>query len=144
MRAVGAIVVAFGLASLVGCATKPPTPPPEIAMACPTGQEARRTAQLFFGRNVGDKPGVSEVDFQAFVDKELTPKFPDGLTILDGGGQWRGDENKLIREASKVVLIVLPKGRDVSGRIDAVRNAYKGRFHQDAVLLITQAACVSF
>jgi hypothetical protein len=64
--------------------------------------------------------------------------------VLDGGGQWRGDENKLIREASKVVLIVLPNGRDGSSRLNAVRNAYKARFHKDSVLLITQAACVSF
>jgi hypothetical protein len=64
--------------------------------------------------------------------------------VLDGGGQWRGEENRLLREASKVVLIVLPKRGDNSARIDAVRNAYKARFHQDSVLLITQTACVSF
>ena len=144
MRALGAMIVAAGLASLAGCSTAPKSPPPEAMMSCPAGQEARRTAQLFFGRNVGDQPGVSETDFQAFVDKELSPRFPDGMTVLDGGGQWRGAENKLIREASKVVLIVLPKNRDVSGRIETVRNVYKTRFHQDSVLLITQASCVSF
>jgi Protein of unknown function (DUF3574) len=112
--------------------------------ACPAGQEAHRTAQLFFGRNLGDKAGVSEADFRKFMDEEVTPKFPDGLTVMDGGGQWRGDENRLIREASKVVLIVLPKGRDASARIETVRTAYKTRFHQESVLLITQAACVSF
>src|SRR5207302_9456152 len=108
MKALGALALSF---VLVGCATAP-TPP-----ACPAGQEYRHTAQLFFGRNVGDKSGVSEADFRRFVDEELTPRFPDGLTVLDGGGQWRGDENRLIREASKVVLIVLPKGREVPGRI---------------------------
>jgi hypothetical protein len=140
MRRLGAAVTAAGLVGLAGCATTPPEPLP----SCPAGQEAHRTAQLFFGRNVGDRPGVSEADFRKFMDEDVTPKFPDGLTVMDGGGQWRGAENKLIREASKVVLIVLPKGRNVSGRIDAVRNAYKTRFHQEAVLLITQAACVSF
>ena len=135
MKALGALTLSF---VLVGCATAPPPP------ACPAGQEYRHTAQLFFGRNVGDKTGVSEADFRRFVDEELTPRFPDGLTVLDGGGQWRGDENRLIREASKVVLIVLPKGREVPGRIDAARSAYKTRFHQDAVLLISQSACVSF
>jgi hypothetical protein len=141
MRALGALAVVAGLIGLAGCAT---TPPAEPLPACPAGQEAHRTAQLFFGRNVGDKAGVSEADFHKFMDAEVTPKFPDGLTVMDGGGQWRGDENRLIREASKVVLIVLPKGRDASARIEAVRNAYKTRFHQESVLLITQAACVSF
>jgi hypothetical protein len=140
MKALGALIATAALVGLTGCATRPP----ERLPTCPAGQEAHRTAQLFFGRNIGDKPGVSEADFRRFMDEDVTPKFPDGLTVMDGGGQWRGDENKLIREASKVVMIVLPKGRDVSGRIEAVRSAYKARFHQESVLLITQAACVSF
>jgi hypothetical protein len=124
--------------SLAACATSPPGP------ACPSGQQKLRTAQLFFGRSIGGQPGVNEAEFHKFVDQELTPRFPDGLTILDGGGQWRGAENKLIRESSKVVLIVLPRRGDAGQRIEAVRTAYKARFHQDSVLLVTQAACVSF
>ncbi|HEY8003437.1 MAG TPA: DUF3574 domain-containing protein [Phenylobacterium sp.] len=135
MKRLGGLIAAF---ALTGCVTAPPPP------ACPAGQEHLRTAQLFFGRNTGDKPAVSDADFRRFVDEELTPRFPDGLTVIDAAGQWRGDENKLIREASKVVLIVLPQGRDTPRRIDAVRAAYKARFHQDSVLLVTQAACVSF
>ncbi|HLZ77578.1 DUF3574 domain-containing protein [Phenylobacterium sp.] len=140
MKFAGALIVAASLAGLTGCISTYTVPPP----ACPAGQEAQRTAQLFFGRNIGGQPGVSEAEFQKFIDQEITPKFPDGLTVMDGGGQWRGDENKLIREAAKVVLIVLPKRGDASGRIEAVRNAYKARFHQDSVLLITQSSCVSF
>jgi hypothetical protein len=124
--------------SLTACATEPPPP------ACPAGQQRLRTAQLFFGRNVEGEPEVSEAAFRNFVDEELTPRFPDGLTVLDGGGQWRGAENKLIRESAKVVLIVLPNKGDSAQRIEAVRNAYKTRFHQESVLLITQPACVSF
>ena len=134
--------LAAGLAlasSLTACATAPIAPP-----ACPNGQQRLRTAQLFFGRTIGDRPGVSEADFRRFADEELTPRFPDGLTILDGGGQWRGQEDKLIRESAKVVLIVLPQGRDAMQRVDAARNAYKSRFKQEAVLVITQPACVSF
>jgi hypothetical protein len=139
VRALGAIAAAGLL--LGGCVSIGGGPP---APACPTGQDYVRTAQLFFGRNVGDEPKVTEADFRRFMDEEVTPRFPDGLTVLDGGGQWRGDSNRLIREASKVVLIVLPKGRDAGGKIEAVRTAYKSRFHQDSVLLVTQASCVSF
>lgn len=139
MRALGAVAV--GSLLLAGCVTTPPPPPPPV---CPAGQSYQQTAQLFFGRNIGDKPGVTDGDFRKFVDEELTPRFPDGLTVLDGGGQWRGKDEVLIREASKVVLIVLPKGRDASGRIEAVRNAYKSRFNQESVLVITQGSCVGF
>jgi hypothetical protein len=129
------LVVALSLAA---CATSPPPP------ACPAGQERLRTAQLFFGRSAAGQPAVSDAAFRSFVDEELTPRFPDGLTVMDGGGQWRGPENKLIREASKVVLIVLPKRGDASRRIEAVRTAYKTRFRQESVLLITPSSCVSF
>ena len=122
--------------SLAACATRSPAP------ACPAGQQRLRTAQLFFGRT---PPAlVTDTGFRKFVEEELTPRFPDGLTILDGGSQWRGPENKLIRESAKVVLIVLPQRGDAGQRIEAVRMAYKVRFHQDAVLQITQPGCVSF
>ena len=100
-------------------------------------------AQLFFGRKEAGDGVVSDADFQAFVDQEVTPRFPAGLTVLDGGGQWRGPENQLIREASKIVLIVMP-GKGDRAKLDEVRQAYKTRFHQDSVLLVTQQTCVSF
>ena len=125
---------------LAGCVSFRPPPAP----ACPVGQDYVRTAQLFFGRNIGDQPKITEADFRRFMDEEVTPRFPDGLTVLDGGGQWRGASDKLIREASKVVLVVLPKGRGADSRIEAVRSAYKTRFHQDSVMLVTQSSCVSF
>ena len=132
--------VALGLmlaAGLAGCAALPPH-------SCPSGQERLRTAQLFFGRNLGDKPHVTDADFRRFVDEELTTRFPDGLTVLDGGGQWKGKENKLIRESAKVVLIVLPRAGDAEARLTAVKAAYKTRFNQESVLLVTQPACVSY
>lgn len=137
-----ALVVTLGACALSACvsvdARRDEAPP------CPAGQEAMRTAQLFFGRNIGDKPGVSEADFQTFVDTELTPRFPEGLTVLDGGGQWKGSENILIREASKVVVLVFPRGAGGMAKVREVRETYKQRFKQEAVLTITQDACVAF
>jgi hypothetical protein len=114
------------------------------ASRCPVGQEQAQTAQLFLGQNVGGKATISDAAFRRYIEEELTPRFPDGLTVLDGGSQWRGEENRLIREASKVVLIVLPKTRDAPARLDAARTSYKARFDQDAVLMVTHTGCVSF
>jgi hypothetical protein len=131
MRALGGLVAALGLA---GCATLE-------APACPAGQEHLRTAQLFLGGQAGSA-AVPEAEIRTFVDREITPRFPDGVTVLDGGGQWRGAENQLIRQAQKVVLIVLPARRDTEGRLQAVRAAYQSRFRQDSVV-VTQDACVA-
>lgn len=132
MRALG-IFLALALA---GCASvqRP---------ACPAGQERLKTAQLFFGQQIGGKPTVSDADFRRFVEDELTPRFPDGLTVLNADGQWRASGNPLVRDASKVVLIVLPSRGDVSSRIEAVQGAYKRRFRQESVLVLTRATCVS-
>jgi len=138
------ILVLTAALALSGCAT---TRSQEAAalpqQMCPSGQEAMRTSQLFFGRDAVDAQAVTESDFRRFVDEVMTPAFPAGLTVLEGGGQWRGAENQLIREASKVAIIVLPERRDADRRINAIREAYKARFKQASVLMVTQLSCVA-
>jgi len=134
MTRVGSLLLALLLA---GCAMR-------AALACPAGQERLRTAQLFFGSHDPAQPRLNDRDFRRFVNEELTTRFPDGLTVLEGGDQWKGAENRRIREAAKVVLIVLPKAPDAQARLEAVKAAYKTRFNQDTELLVTPPACVSF
>ena len=124
--------------ALSACATV------EGGAACATGSQAGSTAELYFGRNIGDQPGVSEVDWRAFLDEEVTPRFPDGLTVTDAAGQWRSQSGVIGREASKVLLIVLPGEPDDRAQLDAVREAYKRRFQQEAVMLVERRACVAF
>ena len=78
----GVVATIAAAAALSGCASVSAAP-----TICPAGQEPMRMAQLFFGRSIGDQPGVSDQAFRKFVDEELTPRFPEGLTILEGGGQ---------------------------------------------------------
>jgi hypothetical protein len=42
------------------------------------------------------------------------------------------------------VVIVLPGGADDSRKLQAVRVAYKTRFHQPSALLLTHGDCISF
>ena len=46
--------------------------------------------ELFFGSERPNKPEVSDTEFKLFLDQEVTPRFPDGLTVLKGFGQFRG------------------------------------------------------
>ena len=137
MRVGAALGLAASAAILSGCASLAPA-------ACPTGQSEGREVQLFFGRNIGDRLGVSEADFQSFVDQELTPRFPEGLTVLDAAGQWRGASGVIGREPSKLVILVLPGRAGDEDKLDAVRQAYRVRFAQEAVLQTVQPACLRF
>ncbi len=134
MRRLGALAMAMALG---GCAGLP--------LACPAGQAGAREVRLVFGRNIAGQPGVSEADFRAFVDAELTPRFPDGLTVIDAQGQWRGAAATPEREASKLVLLVLAaKAAGADAKLEAVRAAYKARFRQESVMILSQPVCAGF
>jgi len=107
-------------------------------------REPRLVAELLFGRDVGSKLAVSERAWRRFVATEMTPRFPDGLTITDAIGQWRErGTGRIVREPSKRVEIVLPGKDDDEARLDTVAAAYKTRFRQQSVLIIVRPACVS-
>ncbi len=62
--------------------------------------------QLLFGRT---RPGgvVTEPEWQDFLATAVTPRFPDGLTVLQGSGQWRSPvTGRISAEPSTVVEIV--------------------------------------
>jgi len=98
-----------------------------------------------FGRKIGDRIAVSEGEWSRFVDREITPRFPDGLTVFNAAGQWRDkSSNKIIREPSKIVQIVLPGVDGEFNRLNEIAEAYKSRFKQQSVGVIVRPACVSF
>jgi len=115
------------------------------APACYGTQKLRLIAELMFGRDIGDRVGVSERAWKRFVAREITPRFPDGLTIISASGQWRDSASgRIVREPSKLVTIVLPGNKDDQTRLDAVVSAYKRQFRQQSVGLVVQSACASF
>jgi Protein of unknown function (DUF3574) len=98
-----------------------------------------------FGRKTGDRMRVSDAAWGRFVDREITPRFPEGLTIIDARGQWRDpDRNRIVREPSKLVQIVLPGKDEDQQRLAQIAAAYKTRFQQQSVGIIVRAACVAF
>jgi hypothetical protein len=114
-------------------------------LACHGAQKPREVAELMFGRNIGNRVGVSEAAWTHFVAREMTPRFPDGLTIIDATGQWRDTgTGKVVREPSKRVEIVLPGGGDDDDKLGAIVAAYKKQFRQQAVGVVVRPACVAF
>jgi len=134
--AAGAIIL------LLSCVAPPARP---AASACRGALRPGLVAELIFGRNIGDAPGVDDAAWESFVDREMTPRFPDGLTITDAIGQWREPNGGAVkREAAKHVEIVLPGHAGDEKRLAALAEAYKRQFHQRGVVVIIRPACVSF
>ena len=131
-----AAVGAAALFALSACASGP---------ASCSGNK-RATAELLFGQSVADPhmSAVSDAEFTHFLDREVSTRFPDGLTVIDAQGRWTGSGGLPVHEPSKMVMIVLPGHADDSRKLDAVREAYKSKYHQESVLLLTHGDCVSF
>jgi hypothetical protein len=112
---------------------------------CRAGLQPREVAELLFGRNIGGRLGVSGTQWGRFVDREISPRFPDGLTVLDAKGEWRDtSRNTTVHEPSKVVEIVLPGKPDDAAQLEEIAAAYKSRFRQQSVGIVVRSACVSF
>jgi hypothetical protein len=95
--------------------------------------------ELYFGMSKKDGSEVSESDWNAFLDHEITPRFPEGFTVLFALGQFCSGSGRIIREKSRVIIFLYPKhDRKTAGiKIDEIRAAYIKRFDQESVLRVT-------
>jgi hypothetical protein len=94
--------------------------------------------RLFFGTNIPSGGQVSDDDWKAFVKDVVTPKFKDGLTVLEGDGQWLDPRGVVVREHVHIVEIAHKRDAAADESIRAIADEYKKRFKQDAVLRVTQ------
>lgn len=111
--------------------------------ACGVGSEMQVT-ELFFGRDRVNGAPVSDAEWQGFVDTSVTPRFQDGLTMFDVDGQYLMDDGTLVRENSKVIILIHDGGASSSRDIDTIREEYKRQFSQESVLRMDSTACVDF
>ena len=99
--------------------------------------------ELFFGTAKPDGV-VTETEFLTFLDREVTPRFPDGLTLLRADGQFRGENGVIVKEDSFVLILLYPVEafRDSSRKINAIRQLYKEMFDQESVLRVDDPLAV--
>lgn len=98
---------------------------------------------LYFGT---EKPGgvVTPEEWSVFLAKTVTPRFPQGLTVWQGAGQWQSAAGQLTREPSFVLNVHHPDTEAAERAVREIMAEYKSRFRQEAVLRVKSLACVSF
>jgi hypothetical protein len=102
--------------------------------------------ELFFGRNIPGRAPVSEAEWADFVARVITPNFPDGFTVFDGAlGQSRDPQSGVItREPPKILLAAAYPRPDLKDRIAATIEAYRARYPQKSVGILTRWECGAF
>ena len=153
MRLRTVVFAAIAALPLAGCtthqiATRNATAPTLAGNAQhPGATQGWVDTHLYFGLGPADHPdqGISESDWRAFLDREVTPRFPSGLSVVDVYGQWQSkDKDKVERLRSKMLIILHPDNAENRGRIDAIRAAWKQKTGDQSVLRVTEPADVSF
>lgn len=115
------------------------------AASCPVNGITMSKVELYFGLSMSGGGRIDPVAWQRFVDQEVTPRFPNGLTIEQVWGQWRDVKTgKTIQEPSHIVMILYKPSIEAERAIEDIRLAYKSQFQQDSVMRLDEINCVSF
>lgn len=84
-------------------------------------------------------------EWEIFIAEEVTPRLPDGLTVLDGIGQWQtANRAAPPRLQSKIIVALHPDTAEHHDRLQAIRDAWLERTGQQSVLRVVTPVDVSF
>ena len=100
--------------------------------------------ELYFGRNISSGGEVSKRDFNRFLAEFITPRFPDGLTVVDARGQFLNSSGDVERERTVILILLYPVSirQEKHIKVEEIREEYKAKFQQQSVLRVDDAAPV--
>jgi len=135
-----ALLAALGLLS--ACAqTSAPSQSPQVAAVCAAPLKPALELNLYFGRDIEGGGEVSERQWAEFVASEVTPRFPDGLSVLNVAGQSRNSANQTLRERTKLLVVVIFDAPAHQAKVQAIVDAYSRRFGQHGVFRTEHMVC---
>jgi hypothetical protein len=127
----------------VALAACTPPPPQTAASACVAPLEPAVQVDLYFGLATKGRE-IGEAEWAAFLNEEVTPRFPDGLSVVDVAGQYRNPAGHIARERSKLLVIIVPDAPAHVPKVQAIVDTYKRQFNQLSVLHVERAICAMF
>jgi hypothetical protein len=116
----------------------------EHPLGCRSDEQRLVRDTLYFGASI---PGGGEVDaaaWQRFEHEVLTPAFPQGFSVIDAHGNWRGADGATSGEASRIVVIVHADDAQSAASVRKLAQQYRDLFHQQSVLRERVAVCAQF
>jgi hypothetical protein len=113
-------------------------------LACLGCAPASQLNRLYFGMNKPSGGMVSEQEFSRFLEQEISPRFPEGLTLFEAKGQWLNGKGRIEQENSRVVEIVCDDTPENQDKVAVIAAKYKSLFAQEAVMMIQSQPEVTF
>ena len=116
----------------------------EHPLGCRADEQALVRDTLYFGGSIPGGGDVGVDDWRTFENDVLAPAFPQGYTVLDARGHWRGADGVTRGEASRVVILVHGDDAASAAKVRRIVASYHERFRQEAVLRERSAVCAAF
>ncbi|HEY6893800.1 MAG TPA: DUF3574 domain-containing protein [Rhodanobacteraceae bacterium] len=110
---------------------------------CRMDEQLELRDTLYFGLSIPGGGRVADAAFKQFADDAIGTAFPNGFTIVEAEGTWRGADGASVSEPSRVVTIVHPDDGASEAAIRAIVQRYRTTFRQEAVLRERTSVCVS-
>ena len=81
---------------------------------------------------------ISEQQFAEFLSQEVTPAFPAGMTVYDAYGQMQHSSGEIVKQKTKVVVLVHKSSKADDDAINRITTAYRSKFGNPQIMLLTK------
>ena len=109
-----------------------------ILASCGSRDDSRQTkwirSEIFFGRIIPGGGQVSEEQFAAFLQDSVTKAFPVGMTVYDVYGQMERADGDIVRQDTKVVLLIHDGSQANEQAITDIISNYRSSFGNPQVM----------
>jgi hypothetical protein len=96
------------------------------------------STEIYFGRNISARGEISEQQFAEFLLYQVTPAFPAGMTVYDAYGQMQHSNGEIVKQKTKVVVLVHKNSKADADAINKIITAYRSKFGNPQVMLLTK------
>ncbi|MCB1546033.1 MAG: DUF3574 domain-containing protein, partial [Rhodoblastus sp.] len=74
----------------------------------------------------------------------VTPRFPEGYTVIEATGHYRYKSGKVAAEPARVLVILTKAPNEAAQKVDEIVRIYKTRFRQESVGRAQRIECATF
>ena len=100
--------------------------------------------EIYCGREIPAGGEVGESEFAAFLDEVVTAEFPLGLTVFDAYGQMEDSSKNIVKQQTKVILLVHEDNEANAAKVQRVMDAYRERFGNPQVMKLSSPTAPEF
>jgi len=93
-------------------------------------------SEIYCGLQKAAGGTVTPADFADFLNQVVTPAFPAGLTVLDSYGQMQKTDKTIVKQTTKVLLLVHQKTGANADAIQKVISSYRSRYGNPQIMYL--------